>query len=108
MQEKRITIRLTEKELKMIEERMKQAGTKNMSAFLRKMALNGYVIHLDLSKLDEVERLMRINANNLNQYAKRANETGNIYLEDIKEIREQQEKLWSVLKVISEQLTSID
>ncbi len=107
MQEERFTIRLTTEELKKIEERMKSAGIKNMSVFLRKMALGGYVIVLDLSELEEVERLMRINANNLNQYTKRANETGSIYLEDIKEIQEQQEKLWNVLREISRKLSNI-
>lgn len=107
MKEERFTIRLTTEELKRMEERMKAAGIKNMSVFLRKMALGGYVIVLDLSELEEVERLMRINANNLNQYAKRANETGSIYLEDIKEIQEQQEKLWNVLREISRKLSNI-
>ena len=90
-----------------IEKRMKEAGVKNMSAYIRKMAIDGCVIQLDLSDLNEVTRLLRINANNLNQYAKRANETGSIYLEDVRELKEQQERIWSQLKEISRRLASI-
>lgn len=86
---------------------MEEAGISNMSAYIRKMAIDGYVIKLDLSDVKEVSRLLRINANNLNQYAKRANETGSIYLEDIKEIKEQQEKLWEMMKEILQRLSTI-
>lgn len=90
-----------------IEKRMKEAGVSNMSAYIRKMAIDGYVIQLDLSDLKEAARLLRINANNLNQYVKRANETGSIYLEDIKELQKQQESLWMLLKEMSKKLASI-
>jgi len=90
-----------------IERRMKEAGVKNMSAYIRKMAIDGCVIQLDLSELNEVTRLLRINSNNLNQYAKRANETGSIYLEDIRELKEQQENIWNQLKEIARRLASI-
>lgn len=56
-----------------IRKRMAEAGIRNMSAYIRKMAIDGYVIKLDLSDVKEVSRLLRINANNINQYAKRAN-----------------------------------
>lgn len=71
-----IYVRVTKDEWKQIHERMAEVGMKNMSAFIRKMALNGYLIKLDLTDVKEVLRLFHINSNNLNQYAKRANETG--------------------------------
>ena len=101
-------LKLRDGDREQIERRMKEAGMLNMSAYIRKMAIDGYVIQLDLSDLKEVSRLVRINANNLNQYARRANETGNIYLEDIKEIREQQEKIWEALKELIGRLAVID
>lgn len=104
---KRFECKLTKGDLEKIEKRMREAGIKNMSAYFRKMAIDGCVIKLDLSDLNEVTRLMRINSNNLNQYAKRANETGSIYLEDIKALREQQERLWTLLKDISKRLSTI-
>ena len=71
------------------------------------MAIDGYVIKLDLSDVNEVSRLLRINANNINQYAKRANEPGSIYLEDIKDIQRQQEELWILMKEILQRLATI-
>lgn len=102
-----IFLKITPEDRMRIREKMDEAGVTNMSAFIRKMAIDGYVIKLDLTDIKEVSRLLRINSNNINQYAKRANETGNIYLEDIKEIQEQQEKLWEIMKEILQRLTTI-
>ncbi|MCQ2082656.1 MAG: MobC family plasmid mobilization relaxosome protein [Lachnospiraceae bacterium] len=102
-----IFLKITPEDRMRIREKMDEAGVTNMSAFIRKMAIDGYVIKLDLTDIKEVSRLLRINSNNINQYAKRANETGNIYLEDIKEIQEQQEKLWEIMKEILQRLATI-
>ena len=102
-----IFLKVTPEDRMRIREKMDEAGVTNMSAFIRKMAIDGYVIKLDLTDIKEVSRLLRINSNNINQYAKRANETGNIYLEDIKEIQEQQEKLWEIMKEILQRLATI-
>lgn len=107
MREDRLELRLKKGEMGLIEKRMKEAGMKNMSAYIRKMAIDGYVIRLDLSDLKEVSRLMGINSNNLNQYAKKANETGSIYLRDIKVLQEQHEKIWEELREIKLKLASI-
>lgn len=58
-----------------------------MSAFIRKMALNGYIVVLDLSDVKEVLRLLRIKSNNLNQYAHKANVIGKVYQEDIEKLK---------------------
>jgi hypothetical protein len=107
MREDRLELRLKKGEMDLIEKRMKEAGMKNMSAYIRKMAIDGYVIRLDLSDLKEISRLMGINSNNLNQYAKKANETGSIYLKDIKILQEQHEKIWEELRKINLKLASI-
>lgn len=65
-------------ELNAIREKMQELGTHNMAAYLRKMALDGYCIRLDLGDLKKVVSLMRYASNNLNQYAKKANETGHL------------------------------
>lgn len=90
-----------------VRSKMKEAGINNMAAYIRKMAIDGYVVRLDLSDVKEVSRLLRINANNINQYAKRANETGSIYLEDIKDIKRGQEELWILMKEILQRLSTI-
>ena len=107
MREDRLELRLKNGEMDLIEKRMKEAGMKNMSAYIRKMAIDGYVIRLDLSDLKEVSRLMGINSNNLNQYAKKANETGSIYLNDIRILQDQHEKIWEELREIKFKLASI-
>lgn len=94
-------------EVEIIKERKEVAGFRGLSAYLRKMAMDGYIVVIDLSDVKEAIRLLRINANNLNQYAKRANETGSIYLEDIKDLQKTQEELWQVMRNILERLSSI-
>ena len=102
-----IRVMLRKGDREKIEERMKEAGIKNMSAYIRKMAIDGYVIRLDLSDVKEVSRLLRINANNINQCAKRANETGSFYYGELQRIQVQQEQLWSLLKAILQRLSTI-
>lgn len=99
---------LTEEEKEIIKKRMKDVGMNNMSAYIRRMALYGYVIHLDMSDLKEVLRFMKINSNNLNQYTKRANETGSVYQEDVNELLQNQKKLLVLLGGILDQLLKID
>ena len=72
-----------------------------------RMALHGYVIVMDLSDLKEVLRLLRISGNNLNQYAKKANETGSIYHEDIEELRTNQKEILQKMRKVLDRLTAI-
>lgn len=103
-----IYVRVTKDEWDKIHERMKEAGIKNMSAFIRKMALDGYMIRLDLADVKEVLRLLRINSNNLNQYAKAANATGKVNVLDILRLKEQHERLLKMTGAILEKLSEID
>ena len=100
-------VRFRPGERDIVRQKMKEAGIKNMAAYIRKMAIDGYVINLDLSDVKEVSRLLRINSNNINQYAKRANETGSIYLEDVMYVKREQEKLWELMKEILQRLSAI-
>ena len=70
-------------EMEVIQGRMAEAGISNLSAYVRKMALNGYVLHVDLSDIRELVSLQRRCANNLNQVAIQANTYGGIYPEEI-------------------------
>ena len=100
--------RVSKAELNAIREKMQELGTHNMAAYLRKMELDGYCIRLDLGDIKKVVSLMRYASNNLNQYAKKANETGIIYLEDIQDLKIRFEQIWSELKEIHIRLASIE
>ena len=100
--------RVSKAELNAIREKMQELGTHNMAAYLRKMARDGYCIRLDLGDLKKVVSLMRYASNNLNQYAKKANETGSIYLDDIQDLKIRFEQIWSELKEIHIRLASIE
>lgn len=76
----------SKEEVERIHEKMDELGIRSMGAYLRKMALDGYCIRLDLQDVKALVSLLRICSNNLNQYAKRANETGSIYRADIEDL----------------------
>ena len=102
-----IKVRLSQSELAMIRDKMTEYGTENMSAFIRKMAIDGYVIKLELPELKEMTRLLSSYSNNLNQIAKRLNSTGQIYSADIEEIQQSQEKIWRSAEKIIRELSKI-
>ena len=102
-----ILIKMTPEDLQAIKAKMEQAGVKNRSAYIRKMARDGYIIVLDLSDIKEVLRLLRINSNNLNQYARKANECGAVYREDMKVLQAQQDEIWEAVRGILERLANI-
>lgn len=87
---------VTAEEREMIEQRMTGIGISNLGNYMRKMALDGYIIHLDLSDVREMVTLLRRCSNNLNQYARRANEMRSIYAADIEDIQTQVDRLWDV------------
>ena len=82
----------SKEEVERIHEKMDELGIRSMGAYLRKMALDGYCIRLDLQDVKALVSLLRICSNNLNQYAKRANETGSIYRADIEDLQKRLEK----------------
>ena len=98
------TIRLTPEELQMIQEKMKQYGTQNFSAFVRKMAIDGYVVRPELK---EMVSLLRYSSNNLNQLTKRVHETGRIYDADLEDLRQTHERLWDAARDILSALSKL-
>ena len=100
-----ITFRVTEKEREMIDRRMAQTGMQNRRAYLLKMAIDGRVIHVELDSVKEMIRLLSNATNNINQIAKRANTTGNIYAADLDELRERYDELWDQANLILRKLS---
>ncbi len=88
-----IIIRVTEEERALIEEKMQQIPTLNLSAYARKMLIDGYIT-LDLQEVKgHTAQLQKIGVN-INQIAKRINETGRIYADDMDEIKRAMEEVW--------------
>ena len=89
-----IIVRVTEDERALIEEKMKQIPTMNLSAYSRKMLINGYIIVLDLQEVKtHTAQLQKIGVN-VNQIARRINGTGRIYVDDMDEIKRLMEEVW--------------
>ena len=92
----------------MIDRRMEQAGISNMAAYLRKMAIDGYVVKLELPELRDFISLLRRTSNNFNQIARRVNSTDRIYADDIAEMKNLLEQIWEADNRILEKLAAID
>jgi len=105
--EVQLNFRVSPEELALIEQKMAQLGTKNREAYLRKMALNGYVVRLELPELKELVSLMRYSSNNLNQLTRRVHETGRIYDADLEDITHRQEALWDGVHQVLTQLAKL-
>ena len=87
---------------------MREAGTTNMGAYLRKMALDGYILRLDLPELKEILSQLRYMGNNVNQIAKRANEVGVIDEMDIRGVSERQERMLEQMARLLEKLSGLN
>ena len=94
-----IKFRVTEEERTLIEEKMKQVPTSNMEAYLRKMAIDGYIIQVDYSDIRKMTAELQKIGVNINQIAKRANATGNVYQEDIEEIKGALKEIWRLQRL---------
>lgn len=102
-----LNFRVTEQERCLIEERMQELGTTNREAYLRKIAIDGMIVKLEVQELKEIVSLMRRTSNNINQIARRLNETGRIYEADITDVHNRQEQLWDMLNSLITKLSGI-
>lgn len=91
----------------LIEQKMAQLGTDNMSAYLRKMTIDGLVVKLDLPELRELVSLRRYSSNNLNQLTRRVHETGRLYGADLEDMRQSYDRLWEAANKILTSLAAI-
>ena len=98
---------MSPEEIERMRLKMEELGIRSQSAYLRKMALDSYCINLELEDLTTVRSLLRYCSNNLNQYAKRANETGSIYAEDIADLQKRLDEIWNLMKDILASLATI-
>ena len=102
-----LNFRVTEREKQLIEDRMQEMGTTNREAYLRKIAIDGMLVKLEVPELKEIVSLMRRTSNNVNQIARRLNENGRIYEVDITDVQNQQEQLWDMLNSLITKISEI-
>jgi alkyl hydroperoxide reductase subunit AhpC len=88
---------VTEDERNMIVEKMNQFGTENMGAYLRKMAIDGYVIKKDYTELKDIIYEINKIGVNINQIAKKVNEHSSIYKGDVAYLQKRMDDLWQLL-----------
>lgn len=95
-----LKIWLTEEERRLIDEKMKLLPTSQIGAYIRKMAIDGYIIYTDTANIKEMNKELRAIGRNINQIAKRINSTGDIYRGDITELRERLGEIWQLQRTI--------
>ena len=103
----KLTVRLSELEHQLLKEKMAKVGVTNQEAYIRKMILDGIFVRLDIPELKDLISLLRYTSNNINQIAKVSNSTGNIYKEDLDDIKANQEKLWTMANNIMMKLSKL-
>lgn len=100
-----VRFRVTPEELEMIRQKQAQMGATTLSAYLRKITIDGHVINLDIPELKEMVSLLRYSSNNLNQLTRRAHETGRVYDSDLEDMNRKFDRLWQyadqILRAVS-------
>ena len=96
-----------EQEHELIKRQMAQAGIKNLRSYLLKQAVDGRIIHIELDSVREMVRLLSNATNNINQIARRVNQTGSVYAADIDDLRGRYDELWGQTKEILRRLSAL-
>ena len=91
---------VTQEERNLIENKMKQLHTTKIGAYLRKMAIDGYIIYRDDTEIKNMNKQLQAIGRNINQIARKLNSTGNIYKEDIAELKERLDDIWQLQRTI--------
>lgn len=102
-----VLLRLSESEKDLLEKKMEAANIKNREAYLRKMALDGYILHLDLSDIRYMLRLLANSTNNINQISRKINETQIVYAEDIRQVKDEVTRMRRPVSEILEVLNEL-
>ena len=105
--DQQLHFRVSKPELERIRNKMESSGILSIGSYLRKMALDGYCLHLDLPQLHRMAYLLQMCSNNLNQYAKRANECGKIYAADMEDLRQRLDELIEIGRQILSRLAEL-
>ena len=105
--DQQIHFRVCKVELDRMRQKMESCGILSIGSYLRKMALDGYCLNLDLPQLRRMAYLLQNCSNNLNQVAKRANESGQLYAADLEDLRSRLDELIAIGKQLLDKLTEL-
>ena len=105
--DQQLHFRVSKPELERIRYKMESSGILSIGSYLRKMALDGYCLHLDLKELRRMAYLLQMCSNNLNQVAKRANESGQFHAADLEDLRSRLDELIAIGKQLLAKLTEL-
>ncbi len=86
--------KVSPEEKEVIDQKMALLGTSNLRGYLRKMAVDGYIVNLDMECVVELVKLLRSISSNVNQIARRCNETRNLYAQDVEDLRQGYTEVW--------------
>ena len=89
-----LIIRVTEEERNFIEEKMKLMPTMNLSAYARKMLIDGYILFLDTPEIKAHSAQLQKIGGNINQIVKRMHQTWNLYIHDVEEVKQLFAEVW--------------
>ena len=103
----KLKFRISAEEVERIKVKMEDAGILNMSAYIRKMALDGICIRVDLGDVRQLVILLRRCSNNLEQYARKANETGSAYVAEIANLQNRLDEIWELTRQTLVRLAAI-
>ena len=99
--------KVSPEEKTVIDRKMAELGTRNLRAYLRKMAVDGYIVHVDMSSVTEVIRLLRSISSNVNQIARRCNETRNLYADDVEYLRQGYTRVWRAVDELMDKFMTL-
>ena len=105
--DQQLHFRVSKPELERIRNKMESSGILSIGSYLRKMALDGYCLHLDLKDLQRMAYLLQMCSNNLNQYAKAANENGRVYAADMEDLQQRLDELIEIGRQILSRLADL-
>ena len=105
--DQQLHFRVSKPELERIRNKMESSGILSIGPYLRKMALDGYCLYLDLPQLRRMAYLLQMCSNNLNQYAKVANENGRVYAADLEDLRQRLDELIDIGRQILSRLAEL-
>ena len=99
--------KVSPEEKEVIDQKMALLGTTNLRAYMRKMAVDGYIVQLDMGSVVELVKLLRSISSNVNQIAKRCNSTRNLYAQDVEDLRQGYNEVWKGINALLKKFESL-